>query len=781
MGKSSERATKESAPRGHASPFFKSGGSRAAFFQPKLAINTPGDHLEQEADRTAERVLAAPAGHAPETTSSGKAAASVQRQPKDQSSGVVTEGLSLTYEQMKDQPGFEEWKEKQTAALKFKLWEHQPTELKVGLIGFGLSSAGILGTTLALDPHYRRETIDALQDTNILLPLSLLPYSEYFPLSGFKYKLPTAANAPYTFQTEFDFDAWFKLAREKWNIPKVSLGVGVDSAYRGQSGFSPLTGGHIKLKFGGGIVNLTGFINEPLPPTPMLISDPTRGEPPVWLMRSLPGQLESNLPRGSGVFLTVDVLRLPELFKSEPPKRDTAVQRKEGASGDGGGAAVATPAVSREFHSGAGEALPGSTLAFMEKRFGHDFSDVRVHRSEHAAESAESINARAYTSGNDIVFNSGEYQPHTPSGQRLLAHELTHVIQQGGARPSRGARSNGAIGAPVRPAAAVAGGTTVQRFQIEGPFDINDPVHETLVQESLKKAGLLDAKGTYTSKEAWEYVRGVMWNDDPRGQLFDANKKRTDDYSSGVEWYTQFKDFEKRAAKGEKFGPGASLLARTHFGDMQALHGMASEDNEAPQVTQDKIMMWCEFTYRVAIGDIAETAKLSSVTVPGFSAMFGSVKGLGDQTVRAFFGIREVGNTTKRAAGSLLHTVQDSYAGGHTEREDIGGGRRGKIKSFHSYAHQDHDKHGHSDEFQGGKTAAEQIKRLPGGTDAMEQGAVVLQYIAAKKPWPEMKLYLEQNVFATVASPTSAGAGADYLPDPKPKYIPPPRDYGPKY
>src|SRR5262245_310933 len=433
MGKATERATKESAPRGHASPFFKAGGGRDAFFHPKLAVNTPGDHLEQEADRTADRVMAAPAGRAPESTSFFNAAAGVQRQPKDQTSDVLTEGLSLTYEQAKDQPGFEEWKEKQTAALKLKLWENQPTELKVGLIGFGLSSAGILGSTLSLDPRYRRDALDKLQDTNVLLPLSLLPYSEYFPLSGFKYKLPTAANAPYTFQTEFNFDAWFKLAREKWNIPKVSLSVGVDSAYRGQGGFSPLTGGNIKLKFGGAIVILSAFYNDPLPPTPMLISDPLRGEPPVWVMRSLPGQLESNLPRGSGVFLTVDVLRLPDLFKNEPPKRDTAVQRKEDGSGAShGGAAVATPAVDHELHSGRGEALPHSTQSFMEERFGSDFSNVRIHRSEPAAESAESINARAYTSGNDIVFNSGEYQPHTSSGQRLIAHELVHTLQQTG-------------------------------------------------------------------------------------------------------------------------------------------------------------------------------------------------------------------------------------------------------------------------------------------------------------------------------------------------------------
>ncbi len=79
MGKSTERATKESAPHRHASPFFKSGESRPAFFQAKLAVNTPGDHLEQEADRMADRVMAAPPGHAPEKTSFVNVAAPVQR------------------------------------------------------------------------------------------------------------------------------------------------------------------------------------------------------------------------------------------------------------------------------------------------------------------------------------------------------------------------------------------------------------------------------------------------------------------------------------------------------------------------------------------------------------------------------------------------------------------------------------------------------------------------------------------------------------------------------
>jgi hypothetical protein len=68
---------------------------------------------------------------------------------------------------------------------------------------------------------------------------------------------------------------------------------------------------------------------------------------------------------------------------------------------------------------------------------GFDFSRIRVHTDDQAAESARSLNAQAYTVGRDIVFAEGQYAPHTTAGQRLLAHELTHVVQQqAGAVPS---------------------------------------------------------------------------------------------------------------------------------------------------------------------------------------------------------------------------------------------------------------------------------------------------------------------------------------------------------
>ena len=79
-----------------------------------------------------------------------------------------------------------------------------------------------------------------------------------------------------------------------------------------------------------------------------------------------------------------------------------------------------------------GQALGAEERAFMEPRFGHDFSGVRVHTDGRAAESAKSVNALAYTVGRDVVFGTGQYAPGTSEGRRLLAHELTHVVQQGG-------------------------------------------------------------------------------------------------------------------------------------------------------------------------------------------------------------------------------------------------------------------------------------------------------------------------------------------------------------
>ena len=120
----------------------------------------------------------------------------------------------------------------------------------------------------------------------------------------------------------------------------------------------------------------------------------------------------------------------------------------------------------------AGQSLDAATLAYMEPRFGRNFTRVRVHDDVRAAESARAVNAQAYAVGHDIVFDSGRYEPESLEGRQLIAHELAHVAQQrdapefmsGGVviaeSPAHEAEADRAAGALVSGAQPVAPQTT---------------------------------------------------------------------------------------------------------------------------------------------------------------------------------------------------------------------------------------------------------------------------------------------------------------------------------
>ena len=99
---------------------------------------------------------------------------------------------------------------------------------------------------------------------------------------------------------------------------------------------------------------------------------------------------------------------------------------------DGPSPSAASPAFEARLGSlrGSGRPLPADLRSFFEPRFGHDFGAVRVHTGNAAGEAAQEVSARAFTVGKDVVFGAGEWSPGTTSGKRLLAHELTHVVQQ---------------------------------------------------------------------------------------------------------------------------------------------------------------------------------------------------------------------------------------------------------------------------------------------------------------------------------------------------------------
>jgi len=124
-----------------------------------------------------------------------------------------------------------------------------------------------------------------------------------------------------------------------------------------------------------------------------------------------------------------------ETAQRQPMKEEEEELQAKSKAGE---APEVTPAISSGIQSlqRGGRPLSGSERSFFEPRFGHDFSHVRVHADTTAAETAKAINARAFTLGNHVVMGSGEYQPTSQFGQRILGHELTHVIQQGEGRTS---------------------------------------------------------------------------------------------------------------------------------------------------------------------------------------------------------------------------------------------------------------------------------------------------------------------------------------------------------
>ena len=120
-----------------------------------------------------------------------------------------------------------------------------------------------------------------------------------------------------------------------------------------------------------------------------------------------------------------DVKKAAERGADEKKEEDKKVQKKEAANPSS--VAPHLPSL-----AGRGAPLSSSAQAFFAARMGGDFSGVRIHTGAEADASAKSLNAQAYTVGGDIVFAEGKYSPETSDGKRLLAHELAHVLQQGG-------------------------------------------------------------------------------------------------------------------------------------------------------------------------------------------------------------------------------------------------------------------------------------------------------------------------------------------------------------
>jgi hypothetical protein len=284
---------------------------------------------------------------------------------------------------------------------------------------------------------------------------------------------------------------------------------------------------------------------------------------------------------------------------------------------------------------------------------------------------------------------------------------------------------------------------------IEGSrLRIGDPVHETLTIHALADANYV---GLEAKERRVEFIRGIFWNDDPCGQLFVDNESL--DPSYGVKWYWDFVDAESEAKLGPpKFSKlKCKLLGRSHFGDLQFLHGMANDDGVPAADTLAKMMAWAELMYRLSGGLIDSEADLQSQ--PLAAALKPSV----GMTASALFASPNSLRTRQRALGSLLHMIQDSYGAGHVRRTVSDSGELGAIQQFHSYAKQDHDKHKADDMWQGGETAIGRIEKFKGGPEALRASTAIVRFYKKKSGWDAVRTYLETGPWLLAKNAAASG------------------------
>ena len=375
-----------------------------------------------------------------------------------------------------------------------------------------------------------------------------------------------------------------------------------------------------------------------------------------------------------------------------------------------------------------------------------------------------------------------EHAETTAAPEEAVVREGAAPLTLQPSTPAAALRLQRAIGNRACARMATAPKQVLSRYQVEGSFNWNDPVHEALTLVAIRRAmdllqssptGLLgvdvNSLPTLDSKDAHnlepknidptaqQFVRGVVWPDDPKGWLFDDDAT-TKNYSSGAKWYGEFD--AKYKDQPDK------LIGRSHYGDLQYFHGMASADGEAAQVTKDKILGWARFLIDVATGRIAGDAKLKDVAYT--KDRFASYP---EWTIKRLF-VYEKGSDLairQRAAGALMHLIQDGHAKGHVERNAAN-----EVLEFHSYEHQDHDEHGHLDAWGKGKTLEEHIKATPGAATAIEKCAQVLVMLQEAKPTDEIVKYIDEDVFKLAAGATASGPGAEFKKKPKPA---PPREH----
>lgn len=315
---------------------------------------------------------------------------------------------------------------------------------------------------------------------------------------------------------------------------------------------------------------------------------------------------------------------------------------------------------------------------------------------------------------------------------------------------------------------------TLAEYALKGIHIVGGSVHEEITNRILGCEGDGDVCGAPDYDPMNAYVlAGVRWNDDPPFR-FEKGNGNFGGCEPGATvrlvtfarcWANVFKDGEKNASGGKTLDAAtAPLLVRSHFGDMQFLHAMASRDKEPASDVRGKVLAWAEFIWKIALNQLPLSTRVKDMPVSGFDQLFGS-KGWSVQDLFSLGNphIRKPENMSSVAFGSLLHMVEDSFASGHVERAAPDGRETcpsaseylmpGRIVEFHSYGQQDPAKHGHGDAREA--FSAHWSSTRPNVIDA---GKVLYGYFQRQARWDEVKPYIEcLFVLDSEVRPASAG------------------------
>lgn len=307
-----------------------------------------------------------------------------------------------------------------------------------------------------------------------------------------------------------------------------------------------------------------------------------------------------------------------------------------------------------------------------------------------------------------------------------------------------------------------------------------EPVHEEITQRVYECNGGWNDKPSCANKKIAPaaVIDGARWNDNPPFMvkenflLPNGEKISSACVNETIKlprksdcWANVFNTSDQMAFKRYFTNRNGVMLNRSHFGDLQFLHSMASRVGDRAQDTKSSIMMWAEFAYKVAMGKIPANTMLKDVPVNGFGKLFPGH----EATVESLF---LMGDTTYRgsslknfAFGTLLHMVQDSFSESHVSRDLSTEGTPcncryadrtpAKIDKFLVYSAQDSGKHKAEDVYDALRNGA--VKYSP---NVIDVGIVLRRlYTEDNSDWEVVRKYLDECVFALKDSDAEADGG----------------------